>query len=137
VPDLADAVLDLLIDEETGIWHVANGGALTWYELAVDVADAFEFDVRLINGQPSQSLGLVAARPRFSALGSERGVLLPNVADALSRYVHSVRAHGVPARKRSAALGSLSNGRAGTCVAIPLVEASSFEGPGWPARSIA
>jgi dTDP-4-dehydrorhamnose reductase len=138
VPDLAGAVLDLLIDEEMGIWHVANGGgALTWYQFACDVANAFELDVGLIDGQPSRSLGLVAARPRFSALGSERGVLLPNVSDALSRYVHSVGAKSISEARRFAVRGSLSNKRAGTCVAIPVGEASSYEGPAWPAPSIA
>src|SRR3712207_8890966 len=34
VPDLVNACLDLLIDEESGVWHLANSGALTWAELA-------------------------------------------------------------------------------------------------------
>jgi dTDP-4-dehydrorhamnose reductase len=38
VPDLANASLDLLIDEGSGIWHLTNGGAITWAELARMVA---------------------------------------------------------------------------------------------------
>ena len=30
VPDLVNAALDLLIDGETGIWHLANRGAVSW-----------------------------------------------------------------------------------------------------------
>ncbi|MEC5163762.1 MULTISPECIES: SDR family oxidoreductase [unclassified Janthinobacterium] len=33
VPDLLHACLDLLIDEESGIWHVTHGAPVTWAEL--------------------------------------------------------------------------------------------------------
>src|SRR5256885_10419504 len=32
VPDLAHAALDLLIDGEQGIWHLANSGETSWYD---------------------------------------------------------------------------------------------------------
>ena len=34
VPDLVDTCLDLMIDGERGIWHLTNGTALSWAELA-------------------------------------------------------------------------------------------------------
>ncbi|MFL6698887.1 MAG: family 1 glycosylhydrolase, partial [Vitreoscilla sp.] len=34
LPDLVQASLDLLIDGETGVWHLTNGEALTWAEFA-------------------------------------------------------------------------------------------------------
>jgi dTDP-4-dehydrorhamnose reductase len=34
VPDLVNVSLDLLIDRERGIWHLTNGEAVTWAELA-------------------------------------------------------------------------------------------------------
>ena len=37
-------------------------------------------------------LGLRAPRPRYSALGSERGVLLPELDDALARYAAAAAA---------------------------------------------
>ena len=40
VPHLVDVVLDLLIDAERGIWHLANDGAVTWHEFARMVARA-------------------------------------------------------------------------------------------------
>lgn len=86
VPDLAGTALDLLIDGEHGIWHLANVGALTWYELAMEAATLMDIDPRLIEGRPGRTLGRPAARPTFSALGSERGHLMPNVSDALARY---------------------------------------------------
>src|SRR5262249_23296421 len=39
VPDLVQATLDLLIDAERGIWHLANGGAMSWAALAQHVAE--------------------------------------------------------------------------------------------------
>ncbi|MDQ3744853.1 MAG: SDR family oxidoreductase, partial [Acidobacteriota bacterium] len=87
VPDLAGVCLDLLIDGERGLWHLSNQGALTWAELARRAAVLAGLDAELVEARPSSSLGLVAARPRFSALASERGLLLPPLESALRRYV--------------------------------------------------
>ncbi|HEV3480679.1 MAG TPA: hypothetical protein VG144_14690 [Gaiellaceae bacterium] len=42
--------------------------------------------------RPSEELGLAAARPRYSALGSKRGLVLPPLEDALDRYVEEFAA---------------------------------------------
>ena len=86
VPDLVSATLDLLVDGESGIWHLANPCAITWSELARMAATAAGLDASMVEPVPTHSLGLLAPRPRFSALGSERGVLLPKLEDALDRY---------------------------------------------------
>jgi dTDP-4-dehydrorhamnose reductase len=44
VPDLVNATLDLLIDRETGVWHLANEGATSWAEFGRKVAQATELD---------------------------------------------------------------------------------------------
>ncbi|HEX8560711.1 MAG TPA: sugar nucleotide-binding protein [Pyrinomonadaceae bacterium] len=87
VPELAHACLDLLIDGEGGLWHLANGGALTWAEFARMAARHAGLDERLVVGRPTRELGLAAARPAHSALGSERGALLGPLEDALAAYV--------------------------------------------------
>ena len=87
VPDLVDAVLDLLIDGERGVWHLANGGALAWADLAEAAAEAAGVETATLERAPSASLGLAAARPRYSVLGTERGALLSPVEYALARYV--------------------------------------------------
>lgn len=89
VPDLVHAALDLLIDCESGLWHLANEGAVTWAELARRVAEAAELDVDLIHGVPAASLGWTAQRPLYSALASERGWIMPTLEDALARYAAS------------------------------------------------
>jgi dTDP-4-dehydrorhamnose reductase len=87
VPDLANAVLDLLLDGEEGVWHLANDAAVSWYELARRTAaltgrpDAAE----LIQATTAQALGWRARRPAFSALGSARGQMLGSLDEALQR----------------------------------------------------
>ncbi|HEY0379972.1 MAG TPA: family 1 glycosylhydrolase [Pyrinomonadaceae bacterium] len=87
VPDLVHAALDLLIDDERGVWHLANAGAVTWADFARRAAALADLDSKLVEGCTTESLDLPAARPLYSVLGSERGLLLPALDDALSRYV--------------------------------------------------
>lgn len=87
VPDLVRASLDLLIDGERGLWHLANRGAVSWARLARMAAEVAGLDGRLVQDLPSVSLGQIAQRPRYSALGSARGVLMPSLEDGLTRYL--------------------------------------------------
>ncbi|HYG91139.1 MAG TPA: family 1 glycosylhydrolase [Azospirillum sp.] len=86
VPDLVDAALDLLIDGEAGIWHLASDGAVSWVDLARRAAERCGADAGLIDAVPAADLGWVAPRPRYSVLGSERGSIMPPLDDALARY---------------------------------------------------
>ncbi|HEX8653383.1 MAG TPA: family 1 glycosylhydrolase [Pyrinomonadaceae bacterium] len=89
VPDLVNATLDLLIDGERGLWHLANPGAITWAELARLAANLADLDASFIDGRPTGGLSLAAPRPLYSVLGSERAPgLLPPLENALSRYLH-------------------------------------------------
>lgn len=92
VPDLVDASLDLLIDEEKGIWHLANPGAVTWADFARDVALRAGFSLDLVRPVPSPELGFAAQRPVYSALSSERASLLPSLENALDRWIDAIRA---------------------------------------------
>lgn len=86
VPDLVNTALDLMIDDERGIWHLANGGAITWSDLAYETARQFSGDHSLVQAMPLTEMYLPAARPRYSVLGSEKGILMPSLENALSRY---------------------------------------------------
>ncbi len=89
IPDLVHASLDLLIDEEKGIWHLANQGAsegITWANLARSAAKQAGISLESLVALPSEALGLVAPRPTYSVLGSDRGQLMPDLDCALSRY---------------------------------------------------
>lgn len=86
VPDLVQASLDLLIDGEAGLFHLANPGETTWADLAREAARRAGLNPAGVEGRPTRELGLVAPRPAYSALASERVWILPSLADALDRY---------------------------------------------------
>jgi dTDP-4-dehydrorhamnose reductase len=88
VPHLVNAALDLLIDGEHGIWHLANGGAATWAEFASLVAEFGGSNRSFVRGRPHASLNLVAPRPRFSALTSERATLMPSLETGLEDFFY-------------------------------------------------
>ncbi|HYD76102.1 sugar nucleotide-binding protein [Ramlibacter sp.] len=87
VPDLVHGTLDLLVDGESGIWHLANRGTVSWAELACMAAEAARLDTALVQALPGAALGQRARRPRYSALGSERGLLMPRLEDGVQRYL--------------------------------------------------
>lgn len=95
VPDLVNASLDLLIDGERGILHVANRGAVTWLELASMAAEAAGLRGVEITGHDEIQSGWTAPRPRYSVLGSEFGQVLPGLDNALERYVEEVCVTGL------------------------------------------
>lgn len=94
VPDLVHACLDLLIDGESGVWHLANQGHVTWGEFARHTAALANLDPHLVEEHAPIALGLAAARPLYSALGSERGALLPAWEDSLARCMFEWRRDG-------------------------------------------
>jgi dTDP-4-dehydrorhamnose reductase len=87
VPDLVHAALDLLIDRESGLWHLTNAQPLTWAELALKASAMAGIDAGSLELRPSSKLNQIARRPQYSALHSKRGVLLPSLDNALDRYI--------------------------------------------------
>jgi dTDP-4-dehydrorhamnose reductase len=87
IPDLVNATLDLLIDRASGIWHLTNGCAMTWADLAIKTAEIGVCDASLILRCSNDSLKLPAARPAYSALTSQRGFMMPSLDNAFDRYL--------------------------------------------------
>ena len=87
VPHLVNATLDLIIDGESGIWHLANKGSMTWSELAFKIADRCKLDPSLILPVNAVQLNYPAKRPYYTVLGSERGYHLPSFESALDEYI--------------------------------------------------
>ncbi|AWK89249.1 dTDP-4-dehydrorhamnose reductase (plasmid) [Azospirillum thermophilum] len=87
LPDLVNVALDLLIDGERGIWHLANGGAVTWAEFARAAVRGAGLNPDRVLGVPAADLGWVARRPAYSVLASARGAGLPSVEHALHRFL--------------------------------------------------
>jgi dTDP-4-dehydrorhamnose reductase len=84
VPDLVHAALDLLLDGETGIWHLTNQGAISWYELARATADRAMLDSRKIRIADDPE-------PTDTSLTSARGLLLRPLDEALAAYAEDAR----------------------------------------------
>ncbi|MEH2003166.1 MAG: family 1 glycosylhydrolase [Nostoc sp.] len=87
LPDLVHTSLDLLIDGENGLWHLANKSAVAWSDLARLAAKKAGVSVSNLIALPTQELGWIAPRPAYSVLGSNRGELMPNLDSAISRYL--------------------------------------------------
>jgi len=86
VPDLVDATLDLLIDGETGLRHLANEGAVSWAEFARTIAVALDLDPDLIRARHAGEFAWPARRPAYAALATERGEVMPPLEEAITRF---------------------------------------------------
>jgi hypothetical protein len=89
MPDLVDASLDLLIDGEGGIWHLTNGGSATPAGLVRRAAALAGLPHDRVIDVRSPDSEMRGARPVYSVLDSERGRLLPDLDDALVRYLQA------------------------------------------------
>lgn len=87
VPDLVNASMDLLIDDEAGIWHLANIGSVSWADLAKDIADRTRLPKDLIISKSAGEMHYKALRPKYSVLKSEKGQLLPSLEHAMERFI--------------------------------------------------
>ncbi|MGZ5287264.1 MAG: family 1 glycosylhydrolase [Flavisolibacter sp.] len=87
IPHLVHTTLDILIDQESGIWHLANKGAMTWASFAEIIAERFHLDHSLIRKVNASSMNYAANRPFNSVLGSERGYHLPSFEFAMDAYM--------------------------------------------------
>ena len=86
VPDLVNAALDLLIDGESGLWHLATDGAITWFDFARLAAERSGRPIDRV--QPVTGDRGPARRPAFSVLRSDHGQLLRSLDNALTAYLH-------------------------------------------------
>ncbi|WP_373998000.1 family 1 glycosylhydrolase [Bdellovibrio bacteriovorus] len=87
VPDLVNASLDLLVDQEKGLIHLTNDADVSWSDFAaMAVSHLPENKSDYIIKKSYQELGAVARRPVHSSLSSERFRILPPLEEALERY---------------------------------------------------
>ena len=91
LPDLCNAVLDLVIDGEAGLWHLSNGEAVSWAAFGRRIARACDLDEALVSPVAGRTLNWIAPRPANSALASTRGAPLPSLDDAIGRFAHEAR----------------------------------------------
>lgn len=89
-PELADATLDLLIDGETGLWHLANGADVSWAEFARMVCDVAGLPEARIEPVCSSRFGWPAPRPQRSILGTRRGAVMKPLDAALESFARQL-----------------------------------------------
>jgi dTDP-4-dehydrorhamnose reductase len=82
VPDLCHATLDLLIDGETGIWHLANQGKLSWHQFATAVAERAGYDAGMVLPTHEAEAN--------TALASERGFMLRPIEHAIDDFLGTI-----------------------------------------------
>jgi dTDP-4-dehydrorhamnose reductase len=86
--DLAQATLDLLDAEVSGVWHVTNSGQTTWHDFAAAIFREFKLEPSLVPISSDEWISTrpdSAIRPRYSVLDVEP------VAEALGRPMRSWR----------------------------------------------
>jgi len=88
VPDLVHATLDLLLDGENGIWHLANEGSISWHGLARDVAGRAGLSPKKIRDSGGDKAD--------NTLGTTRGQILRPLDHALGDFMRY--AEGLPGR---------------------------------------
>jgi dTDP-4-dehydrorhamnose reductase len=91
--DLAGAIVALLEQECRGLYHVANAGVASWWDLARVTLDLAGFSDIEIDRVRTADLDLPAPRPRWSVLdcskAEARGVGLRNWQEAVREYLES------------------------------------------------
>ena len=102
IPDLGHALLDLLIDGESGIWHLANHGKLSWTDFVRIVCEAANIPSPTMRVASRGSLP--ARRPLHSVLCSRRGSLMPTLESAFSRFRNEVVPLSLPEAHRYASI---------------------------------
>jgi dTDP-4-dehydrorhamnose reductase len=78
VPDLVHVSLDLLIDGESGVWHLANAGEVSWHAFALRLAESARLRRPLVRP--------LFRRQRNTTLVSARGRVMPTLDNAIERF---------------------------------------------------
>jgi dTDP-4-dehydrorhamnose reductase len=101
--DLAGVLVHMAADRVTGLYHVANAGSCTPYELALEVVDAAGLDDAAVERVGIADLARPAPRPPNSALVSAR---LPTTGIAPLRHYRDAVRELVPELAARTAQGS-------------------------------
>lgn len=84
LPDLVDACLDLVLNGEQGIWHLANAGGVPAIEVVAHAASLLGLSARKLRDRDDADSAQL--------LCTERGALLPPLPHALARFAAASQA---------------------------------------------
>lgn len=91
IPDLVQTSLDLLIDNESGIWHLSGPDEISHFnftQLALNIAG--KTHNHLISC-PFKKLNYTANRPTYSVLLSSQGISLPSLKTSLFNFMNELK----------------------------------------------
>ncbi len=101
--DLARGIRELLEGGARGLFHLANEGVATWWDLARLVLDEADFSDLAVDRIRTDDLKVDAPRPAWSVLDSSKaqaqGVCLRGWSDAVRAYLASGASPGAAARR--------------------------------------
>jgi dTDP-4-dehydrorhamnose reductase len=113
--DLAGAIIRLLESGRDGLFHVANDGVASWWELARACLDESGFADLSVERIRTDELDLDAPRPAWSVLDCSRleatGIEMRSWREALAAYLHSAES---PLAAAGAGVASGANTKLGT-----------------------
>jgi dTDP-4-dehydrorhamnose reductase len=113
VVDLVHATLDLLIDGERGVWHLANRGAVTWADLARLAAGHAGVSAGDVIGRPARELGS-AARDRGTAPSAPNGARCCPRSTTRSRATCATARWPTPSARPAVRSGGATSARGAT-----------------------
>ncbi len=91
--DLANATLELIRKNKKGIYHVAGSSALSCYDMALQVAEVFNLDKKLILPVKNENLKRKAPRPKYGTLNISKleseGIKMSTLPEGLLRIKES------------------------------------------------
>jgi dTDP-4-dehydrorhamnose reductase len=98
IPDLARAILSLIVSDHFGLYHIVNSGLGSWLDFMLRAKEFLRFNTE-IRPVKTEELGLPAPRPRFAALASKNYEFLFEKklrvwTDALADFIKSIQGPG-------------------------------------------
>ena len=92
LPDLVNTTLDLLIDDESGIWHLSSQEEISPFDFNKMALQMAQIKDENIVSVPLEKLNYPALRPKYSVLMSSQGISLPRLKDSLQCYLNELPA---------------------------------------------
>jgi dTDP-4-dehydrorhamnose reductase len=94
--DFVEAVLQLVKENQTGVWHVASGGEASPYEFAKSVYEILGLDSSIVKPLRRGAGARSALRPRYSVLDCSKLAML---GIRMRPWIDALREHLAPRKK--------------------------------------
>ncbi|HEX2968089.1 MAG TPA: family 1 glycosylhydrolase [Bacteroidales bacterium] len=102
IPHLVNHVLDLLIDGESGIWHLSSRDEISFADFVLKALKIADRDYSYVSPIPYSKMGYAARRPVYSVLESSSGIKLPGLESSLNNFIGEyLRSEGQQIRSHS------------------------------------